>query len=210
MNTEPFRLTPVLDQARTLLGEVLQLRQQLEAATESSRYLGRATPGPSVEELRRRLLERVEQQTRPEGAPRGSLEEGRLEEIRYALATFADEMLVMAPWYGRDAWRENLLEDALFHTEEAGDRVFDNVERLLREKDSTRTEVAAVYLMSLALGFEGRYRGLGARTHLQQLQRELFMLIAQRPPEPDMPTRHLIDQAYAHTLTERTERRPPR
>jgi type VI secretion system protein ImpK len=209
MNTESFRLTPVLDRARTLLGEIIQLRQQLEAASGDSRYVGRSSPGPSVEELRRRLLERVEQQTRPDGAPRGSLEERRLEEIRYVLATFADELLVMAPWYGREAWRENLLEDALFDTHDAGDRVFDNVERLLREKDSARAEVAAVYLMALSLGFEGRYRGIGAGTHLQQVQRELFMLIAQRPPEPDAPTRHLLDQAYAHTLTERTDRRLP-
>jgi type VI secretion system protein ImpK len=149
----------------------------------------------------------VRQQTGPEGAPRGSLIERHLEECRYVLAIFADEVLVNTPWYGQQAWRENLLEDALFDTHNAGDRFFEEVERLLRERDPARAEVAAVYLMALALGFQGRYRGLGAEALLQDLQRQLFSFAFQRPPDPDSPRRHLVDQAYAHTRDERADRR---
>ncbi len=204
---EAFGTSPLLEKARTLFSEILELRQRLQAASTPTRFAGKFTPGPTVEELHQRLLERVRQQTGPEGAPRGSLIERHLEECRYVLATFADEVLVHTHWYGQQAWRENLLEDALFGTHDAGDRIFDEVERLLRERDPARAEIAAVYLMALSLGFQGRYRELGAEALLQDLQRQLFTFAFQRPPEPDSPTRRMVDQAYAHTRDERTDRR---
>ncbi|WNG46160.1 DotU family type IV/VI secretion system protein [Archangium minus] len=199
--------TPLLDRSRVLFAEILQLRQQLQAISTPTRFNSRFTPGPTVEELRRQLIQRVREQTSPEGAPRGSLIERHLEECRYVLTSFADEMMVHTPWYGHEAWRENLLEDELFGTHVAGDRLFEEVERLLRERDPARAEVAAVYLMALALGFQGRYRGLGAEALLQDLQRQLFTQIWQRRPEPDSPTRQLVAQAYEHTRDERTDQR---
>jgi type VI secretion system protein ImpK len=205
--TEVFGTSPLLEKARTLFSDILELRQRLQAVSAPTRFAGKLTPGPTVEELHRWMLDRIRQQTGPEGAPRGSLIERHLEECRYVLATFADEVLVHTPWYGHQGWRENLLEDALFGTHAAGDRIFDEVERLLRERDPARAEVAAVYLMALSLGFQGRYRELGAEALLQDLQRQLFTLAFQRAPEPDSPGRRLVDQAYAHTRDERTDRR---
>lgn len=199
--------SPLLDRARAGFAEILQLRQQLQLHSIPARFNSRFTPGPTVEELRRRLLDRVQEQTRTEGAPRGSLLERQLEECRYVLATFADEVLVHLPWYGQDAWRENLLEDALFGTHDAGDRFFTEVARLLRERDPAREEVAAVYMMALALGFQGRYRGLGAEALLQDMRRQLYTLAFQRPPEPDASSRRLVGQTYEHTRDERTDRR---
>ncbi|MCY1080020.1 DotU family type IV/VI secretion system protein [Archangium lansingense] len=200
----------LLDRARLLFAEILQLRQQVQLHSTATRFNSRFTPGPTVEELRRRLLDRVQEQTRPEGAPRGSLLERHLEECRYVMATFADEVLVHTPWYGQEAWRENLLEDALFGSHDAGDRFFTEVARLLSERDPAREELAAVYMMALALGFQGRYRGLGAEAALQDMQRQLFTLAFQRPPEPDASSRRLVGQAYEHTRDERTDRRPER
>lgn len=199
--------TPLLDRSRVLFAEILQLRQRLQAISTPTRFNSRFTPGPTVEELRRQLLHRVREQTSPEGAPRGALIERHLEECRYVLAAFADEVMVHTPWYGHEAWRENLLEDELFGTHVAGDRLFEEVERLLRERDPARAEVAAVYLLALALGFQGRYRGLGAEALLQDLQRQLFTLVWQRRPDPGSPTRRLVAQSYEHTLDERTDRR---
>jgi type VI secretion system protein ImpK len=199
--------TPLIDRSRIVFAEILQLRQQLQAISTPTRFNSRFTPGPTVEELRRQLLHRVREQTSPEGAPRGSLIERHLEECRYVLASFADEMLVHTPWYGHEAWREALLEDELFGTHVAGDRLFEEVERLLRERDPARAEVAAVYLMALALGFQGRYRGLGAEALLQDLQRQLFTLVWQRRPEPDTPARQMVAQSYEHTRDERTDQR---
>ncbi|ATB28912.1 hypothetical protein MEBOL_002361 [Melittangium boletus DSM 14713] len=194
----------VLERTRALFTELLQLSQRLRVISRPS---GQVLPGPSVEEIRQRLLARVEQQTRLEGAPRGSLQERQLEQCRYVLATFADELLVNTPWYGRDAWREGLLEDVLFGTHHAGERIFEDVQRLLRDRDPTQAEMADVYLLALALGFQGRYRDHGEEALLHELQRQLFVLAHQRQPEPDAPSRRLMPQAYAHTLDERTDRR---
>ncbi|REG28827.1 type VI secretion system protein ImpK [Archangium gephyra] len=199
--------SPLLERARVLFAELLRLRQQLQAISLPSRFNAKAPQGPTVEEVWRRLLERIREQTRTEGTPRGSLLERDLEECRYVLTSFADELLVHTPWYGREAWQGNLLEDELFGTHEAGDRIFADVERLLRERDPAHAQLALVYLMALSLGFEGRYRGLGAGTLLQDLQRQLFLFVFQRPPEPDTATHRLVDEAYAHTRDERTDLR---
>ncbi|OJH42020.1 DotU family type IV/VI secretion system protein [Cystobacter ferrugineus] len=199
--------SPLLERARVLFAELLTLRQQLQAISLPSRFATKEPPGPTVEEIWRRLLERIQQQTRTEGTPRGSLLERDLEECRYVLTSFADELLVHTSWYGREAWQANLLEDELFGTHEAGDRVFADVERLLRERNPAHAELALVYLMALSLGFEGRYRGLGAETLLQDLRRQLFLFVFHRPPEPDSTPRRLVDDAYAHTRDERMDRR---
>lgn len=206
-DTETLGASPLLERARVLFAELLQLRQQLQAISRPSRFAGKPPPGPSIDEIWRRLLERIRQQTGPEGAPRGSLLEQHLEECRYVLTAFADELLVHTSWYGREGWRENLLEDELFGTHEAGDRIFTDVERLLRERHPANAGIALVYLMALSLGFEGRYRGLEAGALLEDLQRQLFLFVFQRPPEPDASTRRLVDEAYAHTRDERTDRR---
>jgi type VI secretion system protein ImpK len=207
LHSLPSASSPLLDRARTLFAEILQLRQQVQTRSTPARFNSRFTPGPTVDELRQRLLDRVQEQTRPEGAPRGSLFERHLEECRYVLATFADEVLVHTPWYGQEPWRENLLEAALFGSHDAGERFFTEVARLLRERDPAREELAAVYMMALALGFQGQYRGLGAEGSLQDMQRQLYTLAFQRPPEPDATARRLVGQAYEHTRDERTDRR---
>ncbi|KFE64431.1 DotU family type IV/VI secretion system protein [Hyalangium minutum] len=204
---EALGASPLVSRARELFAELLQLRQQLQALSVPSRFTAKAPPGPSIDEIWRRLRERIQEQTGLAGAPRGSLLERHLEECRYVLTSFADELLVHTEWYGREAWQQHLLEDELFGTHEAGDRIFADVERLLRERDPARAELAGVYLMALSLGFEGRYRGLGSEALLQDLQRQLFALVFQRPPEPDTRPQHLVDEAYAHTRDERTDRR---
>jgi type VI secretion system protein ImpK len=202
--TEPVGSSLLLERARELFTELIQLSQRLRAISRPS---GQVLPGPSVEEIRQRLLARVEQQTRLEGTPRGSLQEHQLEKCRYVLATFADELLVNTPWYGRDAWREGLLEDVLYGTHHAGERIFEDVQRLLRERDPTQAELAAVYLLALSLGFQGRYRDHGEEALLHELQHQLFVLVHQRQPEPESPSHRLMPQTYAHTLDERTDRR---
>lgn len=202
--SEPLVSSLLLDRTRSMFTELIQLSHRLQSISRPS---GQVLPGPSVEEIRQRLLARVEQQTRIEGAPRGSLQERQLEQCRYVLASFADELLVNTAWYGRDAWREGLLEDVLFSTHHAGERIFEDVKRLLQERDPTQAELASVYLLALALGFQGRYRDRGEDTLLHEMQRQLFVLAYQRQPEPEAPSRRLLPQAYAHTLDERADRR---
>lgn len=202
--TEAPNASLLLERTRALFTELLQLSHHLKTISRPS---GQVLPGPSVEEIRQRLLARVEQQTRLEGAPRGSLQERQLEQCRYVLTSFADELLVNTPWYGREAWREGLLEDVLFGTHHAGERIFTDIQRLLQDRDPTQADMAAVYLLALALGFQGRYRDQGEELHLREVQRQLFVLAYQRPPEPDAPSHRLLPQAYAHTLDDRADRR---
>ena len=198
------RHSVLLEHARAFFAEVLRLRDQLLAGPSA----GEEQEALDFNAVRQRLLERVQPRSWLLGGRGGdSLEERLHEEVRYLLVAFADEIFVHLSWSGQEAWRELLLEEELFHTHEAGERVFERVEALLRDEDPARGEVATVYLLVLALGFQGRYRDALEEAPLQELRRRLFAFGHHREPEPDLSSRHLFPQAYAHTQDERRDLR---
>jgi type VI secretion system protein ImpK len=88
-----------------------------------------------------------------------SLSHDIMEELVYIMAAFADETFVcMLSWSGRDYWRDHLMELRLFHSQIAGQSVFERIDRLLMRSDYGSEELSAVYLMVLSLGFRGRYQ----------------------------------------------------
>jgi type VI secretion system protein ImpK len=83
----------------------------------------------------------------------GAGEQWRL--AKYALASWIDEMLVEAPWSGRDWWSNNVLEVELFNSRECYDRFY-----VLAKEASTLTQRDAleVFYVCVVLGFRGLYR----------------------------------------------------
>jgi type VI secretion system protein ImpK len=104
-------------------------------------------PSPADERLRiRGLIDQAE-------ALLGANDQWKLG--KYALAAWTDEMLVDAPWDGRDWWSNNVLEMELFSSRECYDRFY----ILAKEASSLPTRDALeVFYICVVLGFRGLYR----------------------------------------------------
>ena len=114
-------------------------------------------PSPADERLRiRALIDQAE-------ALLGASEQWRLG--KYALASWADEMLVDAPWDGRDWWSNNVLEIQFFNTRKAYDQFFIYAEEAsgLPGKDALE-----VFYVCVILGFRGLYRDADSGPALAQ------------------------------------------
>jgi type VI secretion system protein ImpK len=121
-------------------------------------------------------------------------------EAQYVMAAIADEQLLNFAWPGRDVWTSCLVEEALFGSRVAGDRFFERVEELLRVRDPARRDLALVYLLALALGFQGRYRGTDCAARMQAYRDALFSFSFGRDPDPGDRSRQICAQAYAFTV----------
>jgi type VI secretion system protein ImpK len=74
---------------------------------------------------------------------------------KYALVTWIDEVLIEAPWTGRDWWNENALEVELFNTRLANEQFY------MRAKEAgtlPRRDALEVFYVCVVLGFRGLYR----------------------------------------------------
>lgn len=110
-----------------------------------------ARPPPS--KLRQQLLGQLEELRRdPDARGVASVE---LEEALFALAAWADETILRTSWSGRDEWQREPLQLQLYRTNRAGDEFYEHLARLRPDQ----TDAREVYLLCLALGFEGQYAG---------------------------------------------------
>lgn len=126
----------------------------------------------------------------------------QVNEVRYAMAALADEVFIHLGWSGASSWRHHLLESALFDTHRAGEEIFRRIDHLIQHGDRSHryAEVALVYLLMLALGFQGKHRG---NPRVQQIvedtRRNLYRFLSGRTPE-DGETPRVSPAAYAGTL----------
>lgn len=122
-------------------------------------------------------------------------------EAQYVMVALADDVFLYATeWRGREAWREDILEDRVFQSRFAGERIFDNIDELLRGQDRRRIELAPIYILALSLGFKGRLRGPDHAVALDGYRRRLFQYAFARPADAQGAARPLIPAAYAHLL----------
>jgi len=85
----------------------------------------------------------------------------------YVIVAMADEVFLRAPelsgkaglprWPGWSEWAENPLEQRLFRSQCAGDRLYEYLEAVLSSRVNFSTELLNVFLTALTLGFRGRY-----------------------------------------------------
>lgn len=117
-------------------------------------------------------------------------------EAEYAFAALADEIFLTTDWVGREAWLGSMLEQSMFGSQIAGEDVFRRIDLLLRSRTAASLELASVYLMTLALGFEGQYRG-GDGQALAEYRRKLYRFLYRA--DGPAPENKLVPQAYDHT-----------
>jgi type VI secretion system protein ImpK len=155
------------------------LAQAAAAATKLGEHEGKS----GAEALSRQLVQLIELHTLEAGRQGGKAGLDAELQARFAKAALADEVLLHTEWTGRTHWQHVLLEATLFNTAYAGQQVYADIDRLLRERDPARRGVARLYLHLLSLGFQGRYRGGADLGPIAAYRRELFQLIYQRPAD---------------------------
>ena len=85
---------------------------------------------------------------------------------RYALATWTDEMLIDAPWSGRDWWQEHALEVEIFKSREAFTEFYHKAAEASSLSEKNALEV---FYVCVVLGFRGIYRDSSAMALTEQL-----------------------------------------
>jgi type VI secretion system protein ImpK len=98
---------------------------------------------------------------------------------KYALVCWIDEVLLEAPWDGRDWWNNNVLEVEIFKMREAAERFFFDAREAatLPQRDALE-----VYYICVILGFRGLYRDPDAAatlTHSRNLPADLETWVRQ-------------------------------
>jgi type VI secretion system protein ImpK len=130
-----------------------------------------------------------------------SISHDYLEEMTYIMAAFADEaFLCLLDWNGKSYWRDHLMELRLFRSQIAGQEIFKRIVKVIARRDHGAEELCAVYLMVLSLGFKGQYLHYPAA--VDTYRSKLFDRLQMTNPELRQESRHLIPEAYLHTVTE--------
>ena len=147
-----------------------------------------------------RLVELLEQQQRV-AIQLGGEYWTLYEEARYVMVALADEILLHSDWEGRYAWNFNLLEERFFQSHIAGDLFFDKLNALMAHRDQGKIELAKIYLMALALGFQGRYRGGDNEGVLHAQRRRLYSYIFQSDLLLERKDSELFPDAHKNVLS---------
>ncbi len=124
------------------------------------------------------------------------LPDTEVEEARFALVAWVDEMVMTSDWSRREEWQRESLQFELFRTNRAGDDFYEHLSSLSPEQSAVRE----IYVLCLALGFEGQYRGHDAdrreliRQQVEMLRHQNWTLSIQEanplaPPAYDLEIR---------------------
>ncbi|MGF6380547.1 DotU family type IV/VI secretion system protein [Paraburkholderia atlantica] len=192
----------VTEQFRTFLDELMMAQARFSELPD-------ADPDLAAQGLSRHLLNLLEIQTLHSRRDSTRFEMEIVADARYLKAVLADEILLNTPWAGRERWTAYLLESTLFRTNVAGDLVFRRIEQLLSERETSRRSIARLYLFSLAMGFQGRFRGADAAERLRSYREELYEFVYQRRADLGGRDRVLSEIAYANTLSHVAPRKLP-
>jgi type IV/VI secretion system ImpK/VasF family protein len=123
-------------------------------------------------------------------------------DAKYIMTTLTDEIFINLRWDGAKYWRFSLLEKQFFQSEVAGDRFFKMLDEIIYTLDNE--EMAFLYLMSLSLGFKGRYRDIdGSSDHISWYKDRLYSILHSKSSRLFYPGRyHLIESCYEYTDSE--------
>ncbi|MDQ1812076.1 DotU family type IV/VI secretion system protein [Massilia sp. CCM 9210] len=213
MPTEPTAALFLLGHFSEFYEEVASIKQSfLDGTLLSSLALGDEAPPSHPSDVAARvaggLLAILARQSRQVQSHASAMEAQAYACAQYAMAALADEIFVLElAWNARDAWLDTLLESRLFGSRCAGQQLFDQIDHVLanRERSTLQSDLAAVYLLTLQLGFRGIHRGPSGAQLVQSYREQLFRLVngARAGAENDLA----CPQAYQHVLVGKTDAR---
>lgn len=202
MELPRYQSSFLLTQFREFYLELARLKRTVEVS--GSFYLfdlqqpDSADATSSVNGVWQHLLSVLERQALEAGQTGGAFAFEIYREAQYVMAALADEIFLHMNWDGRATWP--LLESKLFNTHIAGEVIFQRLDRLLQRRDPFYLDLAAVYFVALALGFQGKFRGSDPTGALEQYRRQLFAMIYRRNPQLFTSTSPIFPQTYQNTL----------
>jgi type VI secretion system protein ImpK len=130
---------------------------------------------------------------------------------KYIMTILADEIFINLRWDGAKYWRFSLLEKQFFQSEVAGDQFFKMLDEVVYNYDSHTEEMAFLYLMTLSLGFKGRYRDMdSAGEHIAWYKDRLYSMLHSKSSRLFYPGRQrIIESCYEYTSTENNDANLP-
>jgi type VI secretion system protein ImpK len=145
----------------TAAGTLFDLMVELAATIEH----------PDVAGLQRRVVEEIqkfEQRATAAGCP-----SDQVLSARYALCSALDETVLLTPWGGESVWSQRSLLSIFQNETWGGEKVFALLQRL-RQDPARNLDAIELIGLTLALGFEGRYRVMeNGRAEIEDLRNEL-------------------------------------
>jgi type VI secretion system protein ImpK len=123
-------------------------------------------------------------------------------DVGYVMAAVADEVLLHGPeWPDQESWSATLLEDALYGSRIAGERIFRTAHKIV-EGQSAQPALAVSILLALILGFRGRYHGTDDRGEIGALKERLFGMIFHLPYPVPIDFETLLSEGTTRPLNE--------
>jgi type VI secretion system protein ImpK len=189
-------VSTLLAQFHDFHAEVLRAKQRIAAKDVAA--------GPvSATTVQQGLVAVLERQSWASRVGRGDVAGELQHQAHYLMVALADEIFLNLDWAEREVWQGQLLEARLFGSHRSGEQFFRQLDELLERRDPMYSDLAQLYLLALALGFEGKWRGRPeAQGELALYRRRLFRLVEQRDPGLFAAEGPLVPQAYAMTLEE--------
>jgi type VI secretion system protein ImpK len=173
-----------LERFRAFYAELQSAVATVEDGSWLSQGMAADPGGDAVQAGARQLAQRLQEAVmRHVGLPGSRLPDGgEPVEMGYVLAALADEVFLQElDWPGRACWDALLLEERLYGTRIAGERLFDLARMLIEARATGQDDLVVALMQAFALGFRGRYRGGNDRGEIWRLRRQLFELALHRP-----------------------------
>ena len=142
-------------------------------------------PAPAA--LRSQLVAELERFA-SEAAAAG-IDPAQTEAARFALVAFADELVLLTPWSGHDAWAQDSLQQQLFRTQRAGNEFYERLASLRADESDARE----VFALCLAFGFQGQWAG--RESERQEILRQQVELLRVAGRAADVATRDALAPA---------------
>jgi type VI secretion system protein ImpK len=153
---EEVAVNPLLECSAELFSITAALRGRRESADVGEDFRERVRGGFDV--LERMAFER-------------QIPSSRVQQAKYALAAYIDEVVLSSEWSGRLEWMASPLQLELFGEHLAGEGFFQRLAEL-RQGGEQNVDLLELYYVCLQLGFEGVYRLRGLE-QLMALQVDL-------------------------------------
>lgn len=162
-------------------------------------------PPPDPEEVKSRLVTLFERQSADAQHRLADHEQLSFKEAQYVMVAMADEVFLRLDWNGRGLWTSRPLEaEEPFYSHVAGERIFQRIDQIVREREAVPVELLSVYLAALALDFQGKYRhssaGSAGAREPARYRRDLAKQLEQVDAGAVRPADELCPAAYDATL----------
>ena len=153
---------------------------------------------PQPEAVKQRLLAVLARQTADAQDRLSEHELAELDEAQYVMVAMADEVFLYLDWVGRDEWARRPLEaEARFGTHLAGERIFNRLDEIFRNRLSVSGDLLGVYLAALSLGFRGRYHFDPQSPDPERVRHEVIRELRRVDPRTVAPATELCPEAVA-------------